>query len=616
MKFAIIILGICVTLLRGWSASIPAASPAYEDVARAVSLAQFGDTVLVPEGTAVWSSPVLLTTGIRILGAGTNKTLIVNGHAASQGLESPLFDIKLNADGYLRISGFRFQDQNLDDNSDAIRMGTGAIHERQVRIDNCMFEGFSFAIKVNKSWGVCDNCLFVNNDVLARVRGSSTLTDFPIPGAPWGWNSTNYFVFENIVGVHKAWNQDTYLIDSEFPANYMVRHSDFYEDIGGVVGIDGFDMHAENNPGVVPFGIVIYSNRWTYTGNLTVNSMRIADIRGGANSLVYSNQINGVTGYITVRDDPTSGPLTTNNYFWQNWGNGQNVKVVTGNGTASGVNFQVLAPNNFVQLQFPHPLRSIDSPNSGNPDGVSVLPTSLDFGLARVGETRSNSVTVRNSSTNRVSVTAAVTLPFSIAESSPLWIDPGASRTLTVRYSPTAQRSDSAILTVASINESQVSLRGSAIVSQQELSFSAASGLIVEPFLSGTDGSVSQNLLTLDPATGGSAVYDFVVPNAGMYNILIDVWAPSSDGDSLFVNIDSQPSSSEMIWDIPVNSNYQLVPVTWRGTDGSAQSWTLAAGAHRLFIRGREPGVRFKGITISAAVVQPSAPTGIRISPP
>jgi hypothetical protein len=119
----------------------------------------------------------------------------------------------------------------------------------------------------------------------------------------------------------------------------------------------------------------------------------------------------------------------------------------------------------------------------------------------------------------------------------------------------------------------------------------------------------------LDPAAAGEAVYGFSVPSAGNYSVTMSVLGP--DGNSLFVNIDSEPTSPDMIWDFPNNTSYATYPVTWRLTGGvNPQTWSLSAGVHRLIVRGREAGVSISQVTIAPAgqLTKPPPPGNFRIT--
>jgi hypothetical protein len=87
------------------------------------------------------------------------------------------------------------------------------------------------------------------------------------------------------------------------------------------------------------------------------------------------------------------------------------------------------------------------------------------------------------------------------------------------------------------------------------------------------------------------------------------VIAPSLAQNSLYVNIDAQPTDPLMIWDIPVCSALTKATVSWRGNgSGDPASsqyvpkvFTLAAGTHRLIIVGREANTTLGTITIASA---------------
>ena len=154
------------------------------------------------------------------------------------------------------------------------------------------------------------------------------------------------------------------------------------------------------------------------------------------------------------------------------------------------------------------------------------------------------------------------------------------------------------------------------------LSFAAGSGIITAPFaLAG--GYLSQAVAT-SATTGGQAVYSFTITNAGNYTVSASVNAPSTAANSLYVNIDAQPTDPTMIWDIPVTTGFVNQTVSWRGsgTDTNSQYTpaifaNLSAGTHQLIIVGREAGVQLGQITIAAYTgarpTPPSAPQNLRI---
>lgn len=108
------------------------------------------------------------------------------------------------------------------------------------------------------------------------------------------------------------------------------------------------------------------------------------------------------------------------------------------------------------------------------------------------------------------------------------------------------------------------------------------------------DGAISQPQQT-ELAEGGKAVFEFTVAKAGTYEIYADVNASAEDANSFYLNIDAPPEDPAMIWDIDVTSGFQERVVSWRGKgependEIKPKRFNLTAGAHKLFLVGREP---------------------------
>ena len=148
------------------------------------------------------------------------------------------------------------------------------------------------------------------------------------------------------------------------------------------------------------------------------------------------------------------------------------------------------------------------------------------------------------------------------------------------------------------------------------LSWKSTQGVIQAPFVKNGN-SISQTSTTFDPSQGGEALYNFNVTAAGDYTVSVVVDAPDHAANSLFVNIDSQPSNPAMIWDIPPSSGFIERVVSWRGNgtdtnnEFTPKKFSLSAGSHQLIIRGREANVQIRRITVGPAA--PSAPSNLGI---
>jgi hypothetical protein len=73
------------------AATITASSPSLRDVQSAVASARDGDTVIVPAGTATWTSGLTLTKGITLLGASSVRWAITTATGASLGVNVNTF---------------------------------------------------------------------------------------------------------------------------------------------------------------------------------------------------------------------------------------------------------------------------------------------------------------------------------------------------------------------------------------------------------------------------------------------------------------------------------------------------------------------------------------------
>lgn len=147
--------------------------------------------------------------------------------------------------------------------------------------------------------------------------------------------------------------------------------------------------------------------------------------------------------------------------------------------------------------------------------------------------------------------------------------------------------------------------------------FPAGEANLTAPFAL-ADGAIGQTVQTVDPVLGGRAAFAFTITYPGNYVVRGQVAAPSASANSLFINMDAEPSSPTMIWDIPVTSGYETRLAGWRGNGSDVSNeftpkvFTLSAGAHQLVIRGREANVRIQSLIISQL---PPAPGDVEVIP-
>jgi len=133
--------------------------------------------------------------------------------------------------------------------------------------------------------------------------------------------------------------------------------------------------------------------------------------------------------------------------------------------------------------------------------------------------------------------------------------------------------------------------------------FAADSGVLTSPFVV-SNGVVSQNIQTALVGSG-EGVYNFTIDVPGSYSVSANVSAPNDGENSLYVNVDAQPTDPYMVWDVPVTSGFTNITASWRGngtpsiSQFSPKIFNLAAGNHLLYLRGREPNTQVQSFSIA-----------------
>jgi hypothetical protein len=163
---------------------------------------------------------------------------------------------------------------------------------------------------------------------------------------------------------------------------------------------------------------------------------------------------------------------------------------------------------------------------------------------------------------------------------------------------------------------------GSEVPLMPSLTFEAEAGLVESPLTEDT-GAIKQTVQTTDPDLGGRARYRVTIPDTGQYIVKMEVEAESTAADSLFVEFDEEPTSPSDIWDVQtLTSGFEERTVSHRGLgtfddpDENPKIWTLSAGEHTLYIRGREANKSIDTITIEAVAGSvPAAPSDLQVTP-
>jgi hypothetical protein len=231
--------------------TINARSPSLADVRAAIASAVDGDTVIVPAGRATWTSGLVITKGITLMGqtttdsvAGTaaDNTIIVDNITRAPGGVAVIKILSVSGKSY-RVSGFTFQGLSTTiNNNGAVVLGGNS---QAVRLDHCHFQAnLNQAIDVavyDSPWGVADH------NVMEFASGSQSFYfaagTWPNPDGTHGhgygdgsWASpTNFgseqffFVEDNYIANHSNFNEYGGETDGTFGARWVFRHNHCYD---------------------------------------------------------------------------------------------------------------------------------------------------------------------------------------------------------------------------------------------------------------------------------------------------------------------------------------------------------------------------------------------------
>lgn len=228
---AVLVAWILLTALDQVEAAvINAQSVSLADVAAAIALANDGDIVTVPAGTATWTSTLTITKNITLQGSGAGSTVIVEEIVRTVP-ETPLIRAVTPTAGSFRISGFTFQGGTV--NTQATFNGeiqiSGECHA--VRIDHCTFNnlnGVSLAT-CGFTLGVIDHNAFNTVSAHPIVILHETWQPFngatPIGGGPYTFG-------------HGSWADDPYWGSDRF---VFIEDNIFVDTSEGGSGIDMFE---------------------------------------------------------------------------------------------------------------------------------------------------------------------------------------------------------------------------------------------------------------------------------------------------------------------------------------------------------------------------------------
>lgn len=336
---------------------IVAASCSYSAVQNAVLAAKPGDTVRVPAGTAVWTSALLITKGLKLQGEGQGNTIINSG-------SNPLIEYR-HANNTLNetlcITGFTFDagDSNLNGKG-MITAGNSYSASTTLIVESNTFRNVAASGRglylSGTIYGVADKNTF---DRVAIVLGTygNDYASWANQEQAYG-NEQNFYFEDNIIK-----------FSSFFPTGYsgwmesgqggrvVVRYNTW--DYSNAASPEEFwDLHGLQTPLTGTQGCQNYSTMVAeYYGNKIINQLnayRWMAQRGGwllmfFNSLSgNTNPYNGVTQYFCNSCQATGSfdQKVTNSYYWRNLANGsEKPAIIYSPGTGYGCDSDPIIEN-------------------------------------------------------------------------------------------------------------------------------------------------------------------------------------------------------------------------------------------------------------------------------
>jgi hypothetical protein len=236
------------------AATINAASASRSDVASAIASAVDGDTVVIPAGTASWTSGLVLTKGITLMGQTTtnpvaktadDQTIILDDVARGPG-GTPIIWVQGASGKTYRVSGITFRVGALTESNynGGIRLSGNASdassNSHAIRVDNCHFDDLKYQndnINVMAAiYGVIDHNVFDFRGnacealyvTMGNWGGSGSYGDGSWADLPY-YGSEKFVFFEDNCVNNTTGNEFAGDIDDSRGGRWVCRYNHFYD---------------------------------------------------------------------------------------------------------------------------------------------------------------------------------------------------------------------------------------------------------------------------------------------------------------------------------------------------------------------------------------------------
>ncbi len=226
MSKSLILASLLLLPLSTFGATINAASASRADVGTAVAAASNGDTVVIPAGTATWTSMLAVSKAITLQGAGKSSTVIQDGIASGA-----LIEWTLVSNQNSRMTGIGFENNGRASTAfGGVVAVYGGYGSERMRVDNCRFSNLDgVSVFTIDTLGVIDSCNFENSSAKIFVYvyhenwGGYTFSDGSFADPPGFGQETWLFIESNTF----AYTGSTFyaVTDAYRGARYVARYN-------------------------------------------------------------------------------------------------------------------------------------------------------------------------------------------------------------------------------------------------------------------------------------------------------------------------------------------------------------------------------------------------------
>ncbi len=338
-------LAVIILFLAGLTAPAAtnfAASVTFEAVTAAINSSAPGDTVIMPPGTAAWSSPLTLS-GVSLVGSGTNQTFIIDNLDRNVNTQPPLIFLH-SSTNFFEIGNFQILPGNTTKNWHGIiatdMAGPCRIHHiffNQVNDKNIMLYGANQTL--------IDHCWFYlkgNEGVLVRDTGYGDASW----ASPMNYGRQNVPCIEDCIFTNVLVGVSSVSLDAEAGARILFRYNAVLNNLWANHGTES----GARLRGCRSFEI--YSN--LFAMDPTWSFPYAMSIRSGS-GVIFGNTITGVkyvTGIVNYRNGERFDPWGGADGY-SPWDNVVATNVISGvHSGANGANYLEVAGANWTVNQW------------------------------------------------------------------------------------------------------------------------------------------------------------------------------------------------------------------------------------------------------------------------